>query len=196
MRLRELASYVVDLVFPPRNTACIVRDVQEDELLTLLAPRQIGSDVITLLPYRNRFVRSVILEAKFNRNEKAIRLLGKVLERYLATNEEKVFLVPIPLSKKRRKERGYNQAELIARSSRAAISLCLTRTRDTRPQTSLSRIERLQNMHEAFILSEPINPGSIYVILDDVITTGATISSALSVIQAKGARVSAIGLAH
>lgn len=98
-------------------------------------------------------------------------------------------IAPIPLHSSRRRERGYDQALLLARAAaRLAKVPCaprlLSRVRSTRPQVGLSRVERVANLREAFA-SRPCS-GRI-VLVDDVVTTGSTASAAAEALLRAGA---------
>jgi len=118
-------------------------------------------------------------------------------------DEKRYVLIPIPLSKKRFRERGYNQVEKVIRSALtslpASVSLSTTvlkRTRETLPQTTLSRSKRLTNMQEAFSVSENLDTNCTYIVVDDVMTTGATMQAALKALNMHGVASEAITLAH
>ena len=106
-------------------------------------------------------------------------------------------LVPVPLFSTRQRERGFNQAERLARRLGAAVEVSvradlLKRVLPTPSQTRLSRDERADNMRHAFALKKPVKlHGGSYVLMDDVFTTGATTSAcAKLLLQAGAARVS------
>lgn len=89
-------------------------------------------------------------------------------------------LIAVPLHKQRLQQRGFNQAWLIAKalSSKLNIPLlddCLYRTRATEPQAGLSGKRRRKNLHNAFELSTQINVQRV-ALVDDVVTTGATVN--------------------
>jgi len=90
-------------------------------------------------------------------------------------------IVPIPLSKWRYVKRQYNQARLLAQSistlSEIPMHDCLYRHKHTKAQSGLEREARLQNIHNAFRLHKDI-PYRHIALLDDVVTTGATVNSA------------------
>lgn len=108
-------------------------------------------------------------------------------------------LVPIPLSPARLAERGFNQAWEIARplarhlGVRASATL-LSRRRDTISQRTLDLPARQANLRQAFVVSHNTSPHGLHVgLIDDVMTTGATLREAARVLKAHGAaRVTAL----
>ncbi|MGH7497156.1 MAG: ComF family protein [bacterium] len=112
-------------------------------------------------------------------------------------------LVPVPLHPRRQRERGYNQSLLIARvlSAKWNIALepgLLRRTRFTQPQAQLNAAERAQNVNGAFApMRADRIAGRTVLVIDDVITTGATVSAcARALLQAGAVRVIAVALAR
>lgn len=112
------------------------------------------------------------------------------------------WVLPIPLSAERLSERGYNQAWLLARQLRPtkADAKLLLRTRDTPSQRSLPRAERLANLEGAFAV-EPLRAlqirGKRVVLIDDVMTSGASLHTAARVLRQAGAlHISAVVLAR
>ena len=103
-------------------------------------------------------------------------------------------IIPVPLHPKRHAWRGFNQAELLARSigehTGVATELGLQRTINTGTQTHITREDRIANMENAFDLTpgwKP-DPSNHYVLLDDVHTTGATLNACAEVLDAAGAK--------
>jgi ComF family protein len=102
-------------------------------------------------------------------------------------------LLPIPLGKKRLRERGYNQVAMIAVPLSIQLGLdyipsALARARDTRSQVGLSASERQQNVKGAFIADKKKVSGRNILLMDDVSTTGSTLSSAAEALYSAGAR--------
>ena len=101
-------------------------------------------------------------------------------------------LMPIPLHAKRLREREYNQSLLLAHglSQHLRIPLlvsCLLRVRETAPQTSLSRADRLTNLHRAFAVKEASKiKGQCILLIDDVYTTGTTLHECAKVLRKAG----------
>jgi ComF family protein len=126
------------------------------------------------------------------------RALARPLAQLIREQCESVFvpeveaLVPVPLARARLRERGFNQAELIA--DRLGILLAvrvrrrwLVRVRDTAPQTHLTAVERRANVRGAFAASTSV-AGRHVVLVDDVLTTGATGRECARALRAAGAR--------
>jgi len=98
----------------------------------------------------------------------------------------------VPLGRDRLKERGFNQADLLARSLALAVNLpyrpsAVTRVRDTQSQVGLTAVERRQNVMDAFTADPQIVAGKNLLIVDDVITTGATLSECSRAVIEKNA---------
>jgi ComF family protein len=101
-------------------------------------------------------------------------------------------LVPVPLARARERERGFNQAALLAAHLAAASGLpskpaWLSRARGTRPQTELTAGARRANVTGAFVTSRRVS-GAHVVLVDDIVTTGATAAECARTLRAAGAR--------
>lgn len=106
-----------------------------------------------------------------------------------------VVLVPVPLHPRRMRQRGYNQSALLADQLAKSLDLSvdpqiLRRVRATRQQVGLSRADRQENVLGAFV-SQPVRRGSAFLLVDDVMTTSATLGACASALRAAGA--SAVG---
>ncbi len=120
-------------------------------------------------------------------------VISFLLNSVILEKPEADVIVPVPLYKKRLRSRGYNQSALIAEAlgSRFGISIdkyALTRVKDTPSQTTLTREERRKNLCEAFFVRDKNKfKGKNVLLVDDVFTTGATLSSASEVLLKAGA---------
>ena len=152
-------------------------------------------------------LRAAILLLKFQRRERLGKRLGGLMA--LAWGEiekdgegDAVLIVPVPLHSSRQRERGFNQAELLAHglSTTLAKSLekraprvearALRRTRPTPPQTGLSLSARRENVRGVFAVSDAGRVRDrVIVLVDDVMTTGATVSACAAALKGAGARV-------
>lgn len=113
-------------------------------------------------------------------------------------------LIPVPLHPEKLKQRGYNQAECIARGIAHVTGwkICtdvLLKSRNTKSQTKMNREQRMQNLKNSFILSEKYNllSGKEIAVVDDVLTTGATTEHVwMALKEIPGVKFSAIYLCH
>ena len=148
--------------------------------------------------YRGRgIVRDVIHEFKYNRQIHLRHLVARWLR--AALDDERLrgqqfhVVVPVPLHPARQRERGFNQATLLAEllSAHAAIPCrpLLKRIRYTTTQTALDRSERMENLHNAFRLRKNADVRGLRMLLiDDVLTTGSTLSECARVLKRAGAK--------
>ncbi|MGH2581999.1 MAG: ComF family protein [Anaerolineales bacterium] len=102
------------------------------------------------------------------------------------------FVVPVPLAETRQAERGFNQAELLARAFANLAELpvlgeALRRNRDTVSQVGLNPTERSENLRDAFSAKTNLVNKKDVLLLDDVLTTGATIDAAARALKQAGA---------
>lgn len=218
-------AILLDVLFPPRERARSIRSISYERLSGLVHPIRIPSTepaAVSLLPYRDHLVQAVITEAKFHDARHAQEALGGVLAAYLLEEAfvasmqpySATILIPVPLSRERLRERGYNQAERICKAAVRTLeryrkarfatvpeisidTTLLLRSRDTTPQTELGGRARRTNLQDAFQVARPPDPHTLYMLVDDVITTGATLSVAGAALHAAGAaNILAIALAH
>jgi ComF family protein len=155
--------------------------------------------------YRSELAR-IIQALKFHGRPNLAELLAPLMASTLLESwlpSEIGLVVPVPLHRKRRRERGYNQAALLGRSLGRILALpfcgdALTRVRSTLPQVGLSDSERLRNLHHAFRCARPAAIAGLHVLLiDDVLTTGSTVASAAAALLEGGAsRVSVLAVAR
>lgn len=148
--------------------------------------------VVALGPYDGP-LRAAILALKF----RGARRVGAILGRWLAERVIWPFdlIVPVPLHARRQHERGYNQADVIARGVSARSRCCcvadaIRRVRATAPQSGLGSDERRVNVVGAFgrgARSELV-AGRTVLVVDDVVTTGATVAGCAAELRSSGAR--------
>jgi len=102
-------------------------------------------------------------------------------------------LIPVPLGKKRLKERGYNQVALVARPLAYQIGIryepdALWKTRETRSQVGLTISQRNENVQNAYQADSTVVKDKSVLIMDDVATTGSTISACTATLRSAGAQ--------
>lgn len=134
-------------------------------------------------------LQAMINALKYKNHPKVGRFLGQYLGTQLAASpflNGNETLVPVPLHPSRLRVRGYNQSEEIAKGMKQALpqllinSKSLGRVQKTATQTRKSKDERAENMKDVFEIRQPI--GGNIVLVDDVITTGATLESCIRVL--------------
>ena len=153
-------------------------------------PQAISQKIIHMIKY----------EGMKNLGVQMGKKLGKVLEEQ---NISADLIIPVPLHFSRKRERGYNQAEAIASGVSEVLKIPLEqklirRKKFTKSQTKLNREERILNVGEAFQINSNIDlSGKSVFILDDVITTGATIGGCAKLLKNNNAKkVTALSLAY
>src|SRR5438046_5175432 len=161
------------------------------------ANRTLGFDA-AVSAYRSRgVVRFIVLQFKYNRQLQLRHPIAEWLEE--AMNDPQIcqrhvhLVVPVPLHPARLRERGFNLAELLAKILAQKINVplnsALERIRYTTTQTAFDRVERMENLRGAFRLRKKIGVRGLHVLLvDDILTTGSTLSECARVCRETGAR--------
>jgi ComF family protein len=144
-------------------------------------------------------IRSMLLKLK-NDNGFAARAVAPYLAAVFMREirPKNCIIIPVPLCKSRLRERGYNQAELLARElsqyiEKPVLTNVLIRIKQTTPQKKMNPAERIKNMKNAFAVrdAELIRNKNI-VLIDDVFTTGATANECIKTLKKAGAKLISI----
>ena len=151
-------------------------------------------------------IRKLVHSLKYKGVKEIGRELGKIYGLSLKSSgflDGIDFIIPVPLHKSRERVRGFNQSETISIGISEAVDLplitnAIERRLATSTQTKRSRIERWDNVEKIFALKKPeLLAGKHILLVDDVITTGATMESCVSeILKAEGAKVSLVALAY
>lgn len=155
------------------------------------------SDLVSCFLFQTEGVIQLLAHAmKYEGFEQLGVWLGRELgKRIQESNIRADYLIPIPLHRRKFRERGYNQAEIIARGVSDITQIpvrvdLVQRCRFTETQTKLNLEQRQKNVEDAFELvrvNENVLSGKVFLLVDDVITTGATLSSCAGELVAGGA---------
>ncbi|MDN5782092.1 MAG: ComF family protein [Luteimonas sp.] len=130
---------------------------------------------------------------KFHHDLAAGRLLAQLMAQACASAERPQALLPIPLHRARLRSRGYDQALELARPLARALGIpllpdVLVRTRATAPQSELDATHRSRNLRGAFRVRPGITCPSHVALVDDVMTTGATLHAATTALRRAGVK--------
>ncbi|MDO8481805.1 MAG: phosphoribosyltransferase family protein [bacterium] len=214
-RIKTVLRSLLDIVLPRKARTIRAENWTLYDLA--VSPKihdALGISITTLLDYKNPAVEDCIRALKYDGSSHACSLLAETLSDYLreeiaqakSFSPRLILLVPIPLHKTRERERGFNQVESVLKKLPKEFldgplatftPNALARTRETKQQTHLSRALRLQNMSGAFAVPDTeIVRGAHIFLIDDVTTTGATLSEATRVLERVGAEVSPLALAR
>ena len=210
-KIRKTGS---DLLFPNIAVCAICgRDLREGALCPACAEKMRGQKLLQverlfgiLLYSCYRYggcVRTLLLRFKLRGEPWLAGMIAEQMAEFLLSREERFFAVSfVPLSKKRQIQRGYNQAELLAREIASRLSIealpLLTRVRKTKVQSRLSHEKRERNLSGAFGLTEYAQglAGRRILLVDDIATTGTTLKECAKPLQQAGASVTAIVFAR
>ncbi|MEZ4104102.1 MAG: hypothetical protein R3B60_02330 [Candidatus Paceibacterota bacterium] len=201
----DIFSQLLDSVLP--RPEC-VKNIEKETPQTILRfySAQKFSGCVFLSNYKIKKIKSAVTANKFHNSNQASVLLSSLLTNWLKDQSENVLLIPVPLSKKRRRERGYNQVQNILNkleSEKVTTAKLLEKVRDTTPQTKLSRDERLRNLDKVFTYTPKAGVDLVkykkIILLDDVVTTGATLKAgkqALTPHLPTGCKIVCLAIAH
>ncbi|MCT4586548.1 MAG: ComF family protein [Carboxylicivirga sp.] len=219
----NMTSAIADLFFPPVCVSCGTHLFKQEVEICQMCIRRLPRTNFEKQPHENKMsllmwgrchveqayslfyykkgerVQRLLHEIKYRRNmdlgKELGRQLGKVIQQ--AKPGEYDCVIPIPLHPKKLRQRGFNQAELIADGLAEVLSIpmdisSVKRSVHTESQTRKGRFERWQNVENIFQVSETnLLNGKHVLLVDDVITTGSTMEACINTIrQVDGAQVS------
>lgn len=209
--MRHFFNLIIDFLFPPSGYALQLRAISPENVNRELpsAPAPSHPFITSLFAYKSPLVSELIWSIKYKRDRHAVELGGYALynavqEKCRQMHHNAVILIPIPISKKRRKERGYNQTELLIDEimrldkegkfeKRYDI---LSKHKHTERQTLKNRKERIESMDGIFH-AQFVQLNHSIILIDDVTTTGSTLKAARgTLLQAGYSDVAALTVAH
>lgn len=158
-------------------------------------PLTVKQGLVTISPFWYAGAAEELVKGlKFHNKRYMAQALGRVMaEACLQAGLTAEALVPVPLHPNRKRERGYNQSELLARSMAETLQTpvqptWLRRVRDTEQQALLEALQRRANVQGAFAADGSVR-GLTVCLVDDVTTTGCTLRAAADALEKQGAKV-------
>lgn len=218
MNLKQLLRDFADLLFPRCCEACD-RVLQGNEVTICTVCRitlpRAGANSLHSESFQFKFVnlpevrsvhsfllftkrskvRKLLHALKYKGNREVGLLLGEMFGQELSASghlPDADIILSIPLHPKKRKQRGYNQSDLIAEGFSAATNIpwsgtMLERVKYTATQTGKTKMERRENVQGVFAVKEGACPESV-ILIDDVLTTGATLEECARTLLAAGCK--------
>ena len=201
-KMKNLANNLLDLIFPPMCHGCGRVDTRwcevclEDLANIPIQPTDYLPEVLTGLSATGKHtgkLQEAVQAFKYHDTPSLAEILGNRLSSLL---EEKTWtfdtILPVPLFAERERKRGYNQAYLLSKQVSNSMNIpcqphLLNRYRDTNHQVGLNAIERRDNVNDAFIANTEVAGQSI-LLIDDVVTTGATLDECAVALFNAGAK--------
>lgn len=208
--IKQVFYSLLSILLPERCLSCHKGNeiiCNECVLSIERAENQNQDNILALYDYNNKLVKNAIWKLKYHNRHHIGEKLGKLLyegfiedisdiKQYKA--DQVIYVIPVPLSKNKLKIRGYNQAEVIARSfcnyeHSKFIELkkdLVVKNVNTIPQAKINnRKRRLNNVKGVFkIKDEKFVKGKSFIIIDDVTTTGATFLEIIKILKKSGAK--------
>ncbi|MFC1477891.1 ComF family protein [Candidatus Margulisiibacteriota bacterium] len=205
----EWLKHLFNLLFPLR--CCHCREFSDvpicekcrEQIAYINEKQQLSGMPVHCIAAYEGVIKKAIWQLKFNKKIELQDLLQSIVSGNVPAEYKNYdYLVPVPLSYKRLKERGFNQAELLvsevsSKSGKPVYNDLVTRNKNTKALFSLTETERQQEIDGAFAIKDS---GSVkdkrILLFDDIITTGTTVTEIGNMLKQAGAReVYILGLA-
>jgi len=193
--IRTLWEGLIEVLYPRENYCIICKDDDCFGLCntcrkSIKVINEVYQDEVISYGYYGGVLKDLILKFKYKNNFTAGDILAEFLEEYISENirYEEYIITYIPLSKKSKKNRGFNQCEYIAKKISRDLSIevldVLVKQKETKEQKKLKRDERYENIKDAFTIKKGMRVKNYKIILiDDVTTTGATLHEAYKLLK-------------
>ena len=211
----SIYNTILEAIFPVAPAERWIFETNSEVIFSVLprATRSPIPEACSIFSYKDERVWRLIWSIKYKKSGPAIGLAGYALYRMIRNYAQvvgNIMIIPMPVSKQRRRERGFNQCELLtneiehlalstqttSKNRLQIVHNLLTKKKHTSRQTLKDRNERTESAHDIFAVNEEIvqrnkkeDPGftnKIIIIIDDVITTGSTMKEAIDTLKQAG----------
>lgn len=190
--LDYLKESVLQILFPCPST-CIVCEEEEEEGVCNSCLKTIKlCTEDEYYGYYKGALKELIHLFKFKKDFLAGEILVSMLETKISSISKDYILTYIPIGKRSKRIRGFNQCEYIAKLLSKRLDLkcmeTLIKSKETRVQKELSKSERRENIKNSFSIKDKCDvKGKNFILIDDVVTTGATIEEGIKILKENGA---------
>ncbi|MBU3968634.1 hypothetical protein KJ991_00230 [Patescibacteria group bacterium] len=218
IRIKRIIDAILNFLFPFSEKRKRIESLTAEKVFQKCQKADISDDKnsYSIFSYEDSLIRDMVHFLKYKRNERVAEIFAEILyselleklsEMKIFKNFDKPVLIPVPLSKKKMRKRGFNQIEFILEEFKKIDTQnffetdfkSLIKTKDTLSQTAVkNRRRRMENIRNCFGVSdvEKIRGRNI-ILIDDVLTTGATMRETKNVLVNSGAKkVFCITIAH
>lgn len=202
-RAQPYLKLALDVLFPPRCGGCgrvdsrwcarCQRELERIDIALITRPLTPLHSVVSTGVHDGK-LRDAVHALKYDAAHDLAPALGRRLIACLRSLNWTIDMIaPVPLHTTRLSERGYNQSQLLTEVVAADLMIpcsptALTRQHPTRPQVGLNSTQRLENVWDAFYADSLQVRGSTLLLIDDVMTTGATLGACAAAALAVGAQ--------
>lgn len=154
--------------------------------------------VIILTHYQNKIIQKLIKDAKFYHKKDVLEdlapFLGEKLLQHIDEKKEDLLFLPTPMFFWKKIKRGYNQSEILVKTLSETCQIpysfsLINKKKSTLPQSHLTKIERVENLKNAFLVNEneiKKYKNKTIILIDDVVSTGTTLSEIAKLLKQYG----------
>lgn len=207
---KKYKNIFLNLLFPKRCISCKKNNYAlcEECFQKIKISEFYNSNTYSLYDYGDKIIQKIIKGLKYKNDKRSLEDLIKFsinkIKNIIKNHQKEngVFLIPIPQHKNKKNLKGFNQSEIIAKIISSQLKIeklnLLIKFKNTKSQVEIkSRSKRLKNVTHSMYSKIPENQNSLFIIIDDVSTTGATINEAMRALKESGAKnLISIVLAH
>lgn len=217
--LNKIKKLLLDTLFPIKCIGCKTKNEIFCDICisnTKLTERKTDENIVAMFDYRDKVIRDAIWALKYHHKKYLGEKLGELLYEYLIedisemkmqVSGRSILVIPIPISKKKVRTRGYNQSFYITKGfcnkeNKNTLEMkndIVFKKINTTPQAKITnRKRRLENIKGVFeIKNKERVVGRTIIVIDDVTTTGATMNEVIKILKKSGAKkVVGFAIAH
>lgn len=219
LKIKKINKFLLNILFPTKCLGCNKRDeILCNNCIQNIRPaeRETENNILAVFDYRDLVIKKAIWELKYHHKKYIGEKLGELLYQFLIEDISEmrvhapgrsIYVIPVPISNKKIKNRGYNQSIAIAKGfcSQSEIGTfelkdkIILKEIDNTPQAKITnRKRRLENVRGVFSVKDKEKvQGRTIIIIDDVTTTGGTINEIIKILKKSGAKkVIGFAIAH